>query len=270
MIRRDKMRFYYGVFLSVFTAFIGILFIAEAADLYYTGKAAIAVDPMGSIYSREAVGARLLEMLAPLILWILAVLVGVIVDAVFPAAPKKRGRADEISLYTRLRVRASEEKNPEIYAKIGRMEKARLAVRIAAAGFCLLSAVMCIVYLATASHFTSLEELNANILRMVANVFPWVGAALAVLIGETVFERLFAKKMLPDLKLLVGGTYTPPKWERATQIVAKIDNKYAIFGIRIGLLVFAVVLIGLGIWNGGARSVLIKAINICTECIGLG
>nr|WP_251616997.1 CD1871A family CXXC motif-containing protein [Pumilibacter muris] len=25
-----------------------------------------------------------------------------------------------------------------------------------------------------------------------------------------------------------------------------------------------------GIFNGGARDVLIKAVNICTECIGLG
>ena len=38
-------------------------------------------------------------------------------------------------------------------------------------------------------------------------------------------------------------------------------------GLFLGL---ALVLIVLGAANGGARDVLVKAINICTECIGLG
>lgn len=36
------------------------------------------------------------------------------------------------------------------------------------------------------------------------------------------------------------------------------------------LYIAAAALIALGIFNGGLRDVLIKAINICTECIGLG
>ena len=40
--------------------------------------------------------------------------------------------------------------------------------------------------------------------------------------------------------------------------------------VRISLLLTGLVLIVLGILNGGLRDVLIKAVNICTECIGLG
>ena len=40
--------------------------------------------------------------------------------------------------------------------------------------------------------------------------------------------------------------------------------------LRAVLFVVAVVLIVFGIFNGGMRDVLVKAINICTECIGLG
>ena len=36
------------------------------------------------------------------------------------------------------------------------------------------------------------------------------------------------------------------------------------------ILIFAAGLIAAGILNGGLKDVLIKAINICTECIGLG
>ena len=257
MEKRDKIRFYYSVFLGVFTAVIGVLFLAGAADLYYSGVDALQATQ--GMYSRAEVGARLGELLAPLIF------------ELFPAA-QKRGRVrDDVKLYSRLRRRASEEKNPDIYAKIKQYERVRLGVRLFALAFCLLSAAMCITYLATASHFTSLAELNQNILGMVANVLPWVGAALAVLILEAVFEAMFAKKLLPSLKTIVGSTDTPPKFEaQAERVSAFFNNRWTIFGIRLAVFVLAVTFIGLGIANGGAQSVLIKAINICTECIGLG
>ena len=40
--------------------------------------------------------------------------------------------------------------------------------------------------------------------------------------------------------------------------------------LRGGLLGLALLLVLLGVLNGGLRDVLIKAANICTECIGLG
>ncbi|MBR6360125.1 MAG: hypothetical protein IKS11_10820 [Lachnospiraceae bacterium] len=40
--------------------------------------------------------------------------------------------------------------------------------------------------------------------------------------------------------------------------------------IRLSLLAIALIFILLGIFNDGMRDCLIKAINICTECIGLG
>ena len=36
------------------------------------------------------------------------------------------------------------------------------------------------------------------------------------------------------------------------------------------LVILAILLIAVGVANGGARDVLVKAVNICTECIGLG
>lgn len=39
---------------------------------------------------------------------------------------------------------------------------------------------------------------------------------------------------------------------------------------RFFLLVLALALIVVGVVNGGMRDVWVKAVNICTECIGLG
>ena len=44
----------------------------------------------------------------------------------------------------------------------------------------------------------------------------------------------------------------------------------ALLALRIALCAAAVVLIVLGVMNGGLWDVLVKAVNICTECIGLG
>lgn len=43
-----------------------------------------------------------------------------------------------------------------------------------------------------------------------------------------------------------------------------------VLAARIAILCLGVLFIVLGVMNGGSRDVLIKAINICTECIGLG
>ena len=48
----------------------------------------------------------------------------------------------------------------------------------------------------------------------------------------------------------------------------KNKNK-AINIARVSILALSVLLIVVGIFNGGAEDVLQKAINICTECIGL-
>ena len=49
----------------------------------------------------------------------------------------------------------------------------------------------------------------------------------------------------------------------------KVENTF-VWIIRAIVFVIAITFIILGVFNGGVRDVLIKAINICTECIGLG
>ena len=48
------------------------------------------------------------------------------------------------------------------------------------------------------------------------------------------------------------------------------NKKTAVIAVRIAILVVALGLIVAGICNNGMADVFAKAINICTECIGLG
>lgn len=87
------------------------------------------------------------------------------------------------------------------------------------------------------------------------SAFGWVYGALALAI---VLLSPFAKK-LSHQKTNAG------EYKRARETKPRAKG-----AVRILLLSASAVLIVLGIFNGGLRDVLIKAINICTECIGLG
>ncbi len=80
----------------------------------------------------------------------------------------------------------------------------------------------------------------------------WLGAVLAAAVaGATPRQTLPSAKELPRLKQ--NGGESPAR-----------------FILRMALLTAAIILVLYGIRAGGPREVLAKAINICTECIGLG
>jgi len=48
------------------------------------------------------------------------------------------------------------------------------------------------------------------------------------------------------------------------------SHKITLWVVRGAVFAVAVAFIIAGIFNGGANDVLVKAINICSECIGIG
>ena len=81
---------------------------------------------------------------------------------------------------------------------------------------------------------------------------------MSAVVGLAAFAYIMSNREKGEGKKSGTGLYKAPR-------EGKKSDK--IRGLFLGL---ALVLIGLGSANGGARDVLVKAINICTECIGLG
>ena len=96
--------------------------------------------------------------------------------------------------------------------------------------------------------------------------------------AEEVAEKLAAVAPLFffSLGLLAAGLILgirDPKAEKPVKAAGRIEQKAEPKRkslIQAVLLVVAAALIVAGILNGSARDMLIKAINICTECVGLG
>ena len=89
--------------------------------------------------------------------------------------------------------------------------------------------------------------------------------------GAAVYEKYAVKRILPAVQKVTRGQKPVERSKNAFErALAVFDNKWVVLGIRIALGVIGVAFIIWGALNGNARTIFIKAINICTECIGLG
>ena len=170
-------------------------------------------------------------------------------------------------------------------------ERRRRIARGACGGICAVCAVMAARYLANPAHFTS-RELEPVIGRMLWHIAPWtlVGFACAILCecfrGRSLRREIdLAARSVKRASVENTRTDSGVPRERKTYSgeEASIENartgsgepcerkaRPAKTAARAVAFALAVGLLALGAANGGMRDVLVKAINICTECIGLG
>ena len=101
--------------------------------------------------------------------------------------------------------------------------------------------------------------------------------------GQTVYSRQIVAerfgRIAPAVYAYLAAVAVGLVWQAAAKEkkprpaaispAEKKPSKY-LAAARLVLLGAAVALVVLGVINGGAHDVLVKAVNICTECIGLG
>lgn len=96
-----------------------------------------------------------------------------------------------------------------------------------------------------------------------SSLLPWV-LGYAVLVAVTSAMQTAAKEQG------AASGKGRPYAAKPTEYKKMEELKIPVSVLRLCLAVAAVLLVLLGVANGGAGDVLIKAVNICTECIGLG
>lgn len=264
-----SVRLSYGIIFGAFTVVVGALFIWQVLTLYITGTAA---DFAGAHpFSRERVVEALSKISLFFWLWIAGIVVGFVLWEVFPVRQQPRKICLDLQL-ARLKKRmpatAPEGKEAD-YNSIIQANKTVFALKCAAWAMFGIAAVYGLVYLCIPANFPN-ENVTHEMLNMVKHVFPCVFAGLLVVCMAGVYEKFSVKKILPAVKAVTKGQKPVVTQNKFQAALAVFDNKWVILGIRIALAVIAVAFIIWGVLNGSARAVFIKAINICTECIGLG
>lgn len=266
------VRFYCGLAISAMTAVVAALFIWQTLDIYLNGG--------NRPFSSEIVAERLTLISPAFWVWVAMIVAGFVVWEVFPVQPHFSPLKDDCYALKRLKKRVpptvgDEELSSLNYIKRG--EKLLLIIRICAAALCAAGAIYSIVYLALPGHFPK-TDVTAEMLQMVKNVLPCAFIALLILCAVKFVEARIAKLQIPHMKKLAvsknGGDYKTAGECAVCGAYSKfktlLNNKYFVLGLRIAVGCLAVSFIIAGALNGNMRAIFIKAINICTECIGLG
>lgn len=329
-MKSEKIKLYYSIFLSVMTAIVGITFIVQAADIYYSG---LAPDHVGDIYTVETIKAHLTLPLIFLFIWIAAIIGGFVLSVVFPIKSKVKALPNEHKTLSRLKAIMPinyDKEISEINKKIKTYDLIRLVAFCVSLVFCLSVAIFLLTYTLNPENYHS-NNLSGDIMALVKNVLIWVGIGFVIVLFSVFLEVFAVKSEITCIKKAIAlkgkgdgiEDKTPQKRTFCTYIVVAVvslvfiiisaiiktsvevlilyaaitalfelicfcaelygKGKLPLFGkaekgkSQINLIIsralvgtVAVVFIIIGIVNGGAEDVLVKAIKICTECIGLG
>lgn len=253
--------------ISVISVALAIAFIIQLFRIYFNGAS---VDRP---FTRDIVVNHLLQILAIIIIWILVVAVGGIYLAYKGHKTKDKTKPNnmtKLSNLKRLMIIDEEVRETEEY-KMYSLEQTKMKVGL---GINCAILILCIVmgasYTFNPNNFiydaSDSHVLSNQIIDLVVHVLPWVVIAFISSTILTVFNEFSAKKSLGYCKAIISK-----KGKKVNSVYKNAKKEqYIIYSVQACILVIAVIFVILGALNGGATSVLNKAINICTECIGLG
>ena len=274
------------IFLWIQTALcalIAILLAVAAVRIFLDGSAYQAAGhPSEWIYTREKVTAALMPIL-PLFLLSFAMTVYGLVKGIEDEEADKPVQDVE---RTRDLVCARVAQPSEEMAKERALQKKLQLGGWIGFAVCMIPILL---YITNGAHFalTDAEGLDHSIVSMVAFVVPWTVIGLACLVVATVLqgksiqretEAASARmKEAAAAKAAQAASADAPaaKAPAAAKAGASLYNTSPETArrrilIRRVLLVAAVIFVVLGVQNGSMKDVLVKAIRICTECVGLG
>ena len=258
-MKKSKTLLWIQSALCILTA---ALFAITAIGIYRDGMARRAEDPAAQIYSPEIVAERAAPGLVMLAASVAATVACVVMGVRDESAEKPIRDTETVRDLTASRVA---EPN-EAMKKERALQQKLLCGGWAAAALCMVPIVL---YIANPAHFAESDAagLEHMLAALVGHILPWTVLAFACLTVSTLLrersmqrETAAASERAREEK--AAGLAPAPKAKTAA---GKGKN-----AARAAILALAVIFIIAGIHNGGMKDVLIKAINICTECVGLG
>lgn len=265
----------YGICLSVLTVAVAALFIIQIWRLFRAET--------DTPYTVESVSLHFSQIALPFWLWIAAIVGGGVLSYAFPeTAEQPKAFVETHILLNRLKGRLPENEGGMVALK--RENTLRKAVWGTCAALCAASAVIALAYLFDGDYVvkaqTEFFQSHAEAEKLI-KIFPWVLASLCACAGALLYQSYSLKKELSMVKRALAESAKrgekPVKRETKSTALEKLANKLSFLGkeksvlvIRLVLAAAGIALFVVGIFNGGMADVLTKAINICTQCIGLG
>ena len=203
-----------------------------------------------------------------IIIWILVIVVSGVYFFIKNNPNKEIAKVTNITKLNGLMTICPEFTNEDLdeeYSLIKNEKKNRKIVWIINIVIVSICSIMGLCYLLNKKHFDASGDLIKQAIDMGIHLLPWCIIGFVCSIITTLYEEYSAKKEVELVKKIIKTDGKKKK-----EVINSKENNKTINIIRVSLLTLSVLLIVVGIFNGGAADVLQKAINICTECIGLG
>lgn len=258
--------------LTVLTVAVGAAFIVQVLRIYALGDKPYTVENITKYFAEIAV-----------LFWVwIAAIIGIgVFFVLFPDRKKKITACIEPRITLKKLQKRAGVANGE-WKKIRYISR---IVNVVCVLLWVLTAILCVVFLADETYvpqidnafFKSHPEVEILLLRCMA----WIIAAFLLSVFAVYFDGFVTKKEIAETKALLAIQTKGAVMQRQTETHSAWQGVKAAFqritshvwfkrSIQIVLGVCAVVLIVIGIGNGGMADVLAKAVKICTQCIGLG
>ena len=255
---------------SALCVLIAVLLSASAIRIFLEGSAwQAAGHPSDWIYTREKAAGALAPILPLILASIVMTIIGIVKDIKDEDADKPVQDAEISRDLIAARV---PQPSPEMAAERETQKKLGIGGRI---GFAVCM-VPIFIYVTNADHFAQTDALglDQNIVALIAFVVPWTIAGLACLVVTTILQEksILRETEAANAAIKAAKAAAAPQIAKAPAPLVSVSPETARRRIllRRVLMAAAVLFIVLGIFNGSMKDVLIKAIKICTECVGLG
>lgn len=255
---KKRVRLLYGIMLSVMLTVTGVLLMMACVNVYRIGDRPFTPDNISAEFSKIAV-----------VVWITVamVVIGIILALLMPEEKAKlRATINKKTVLGRLSRRIDTEALPtEVKEKLEAEDKLCKTLKIAAAALIAVAAIVGLVYALNPANFSA--DYNASVIAACTLILPLSFFGMGIATAYVIIESASLDRRIALLKSVMATTGSKTA---DTAVCEKAANPKLAMGIRIAIVAVAIVFIVLGIFNGGMADVLSKAINICTECIGLG
>ena len=241
----------YGILLSICTVVSGLLLISACIDIYHLGEHPFTPETVASAFTSIAI---------PVYICIALIIGGIILDGVFPAPQKKVSPKKDFALILeKLYEKHGVVQNPAICAQ----QRSRKLHNHITWTLLILGGIVFLVYGLNSSHFDS-ADITGSVIKAMYVLLPCVIIVLAFSIYTVYHNRASLKQEIALVRAAVAkGNYEISPVPQKTTCFSSAKLRWILLAAGIFLLVY-------GFFTGGTQDVLTKAVNICTECVGLG
>ena len=252
-MKKEQLKRLYGILLSVMLIVAGICLAVQCVSIYRSGDRP---------FSREAVAAHFAPIALPVLSCAGLALLAPVASLALPSSPQRLSPAKQYPLILeKLREKRDWDTADEaLRTAIAAQQRKRRTLSGIRTLLIVLCSVIFLCYGCNSGNFDSME-INSSMVKAMYVLLPCCAVPFLWSVYAA-YQTAASYRAEIDL------------WKQLPLAVQAAEHNAAAVSsapwLRNVLLIAAVGLLLFGFATGGTNDVLTKAINICTECVGLG